>query len=76
MSLKDVIIVKKEHIDLGIQKYGGVLDTELMQLFDLSGLSVKPYLFNDGRILLLYTGQEHGILYASKEVLFNKLDLS
>jgi hypothetical protein len=76
MIVKDIIVVKKEHIQAGIEKYKGVIDSELLELLSLSGLNAKPYLFADGRVLLVYQAQDHGILYASKKVLFDKLDLT
>ncbi len=75
MKTKDIVIVRKEHIEPGIEKYNGRIDSDLEKLFVLSGQEVKPYVFEDGRVLLLYKEQEHGILYASKDVLFSKLDL-
>lgn len=76
MASKDILVVKQEHIQPGIKKYHGVIDSDLEELFARAGLQVEPYQFSDGRILVLYKGQQNGILYASKEVLFNKLDLS
>ena len=76
MVPKDLLVIKQEHIQPGIKKYNGVIATDLQELFALAGLTVDPYLFNDGRILVIYKGQQNGILYASKEVLFDKLDLS
>jgi hypothetical protein len=76
MSIKDIVIVRKEHIEAGIKKYQGKLDNDLMTLFENSGQTVKAYMFADGRVLLLYPLQANGILYVSKEVLFKKLDLS
>lgn len=72
---RDIIIVKKEHIAPGIEKYQGKVDADLEVLFLNSGLEVKPYLFQDGRVLLIYKNQDHGILYSSLETLLKKIDL-
>ncbi len=64
MAPKDVLVIKKEHLQPGIKKYNGVIDSELKELFSLAGLDVEPYLFRDGRILVIYKGQHNGILYA------------
>lgn len=75
-NTKDIVIVRKEHIEPGIKKYDGRVDENLKKLFTLSGIEVTPYLFADGRVLLLYPNQENGILYASTDILFQKLDLA
>jgi len=76
MVQRDILVIKKEHIQPGIKKYQGKIDSDLKALFATAGLEVDPFEFNDGRILVLYKGQQNGILYASKQILFNKLDLS
>ena len=76
MVQKDLLVIKQEHIQPGIKKYNGVIDADLKELFTLAGLDVTPYQFSDGRILVIYKGQQNGILYASKQILFEKLDLS
>lgn len=72
---KDVVLVQSKHIDLGIEKYQGKPDAHLQNLINKARLDYTVYRFNDGRILLVLPHKLSALLYASKEVLFEKLEL-
>lgn len=73
---KDITIVQSKHIDLGIKKYEGKLDLELQSLIKAAGYEYIPYIFKDGRILLVLPFNISAILYANKQVLYKKLQLA
>lgn len=72
---QEVIRVKQEHIEKGIQKYNGVLDDELNATIKRHGFDYTVYLFQDGRILLVLPQNISAFLYQSKDHLYDKLDL-
>ena len=72
---KDIVSVSAIHIEAGIAKYGGVLDTNLADIIKYAGLQYTPYLFNDGRILLVLPKNVSAFLYKDKETLFQALSL-
>ena len=73
---KNIISIASEHIERGIKKYDGKIDAQLEKLIQAAGLTYTPYLFNDGRILLVLPNSGGAFLYASKEVLYNALSLT
>lgn len=70
-----IIKVQLEHIELGILKYGGVVDVHLQTLIKAAGLEYIPYVFKDGRILLVLPNNMGAFLYSNKENLFSVLKL-
>lgn len=73
---KSVVHVLSKHIDAGVAKYKGELDSHLSQLITAAGLSYTPYRFTDGRILLVLPQNTGAFLYDCEETLFEKLNLS
>ena len=73
---KDIVVVRKEHIERGISAYKGTKDPDLEAMFLRSGQEVSIHRFNDGRILVVYTNNQHGLLYRTEDVLFSKVELS
>ena len=73
---KGVVSISPDHIEKGIAKYGGTVDAHLTSLIKSAGLQYKPYLFNDGRILLVLPNNLGAFLYADKDVLFDALSLT
>lgn len=63
------------HIQRGIERYKGVLDTELKTLLAKSNMPYDPYQFADGRVLLVDTVLNFGFLYSTREEVFAKLQL-
>ena len=72
---KDIVTVDPKHIEAGIAKYEGVIDTHLQNLIQCAGLSYTPYLFKDGRVLLVLPNNTAAILYADKDKMFEVLNL-
>ena len=75
MKNKDVVTIDPIHIEAGIKKYEGKVDAHLESLIQSAGLQYKPYVFKDGRVLLVLPNNVAAILYASEEVLFKTLSL-
>jgi hypothetical protein len=75
MSNKEVVIVQSKHIELGIEKYQGKIDEHLQAIVKNAGYEYKTYVFNDGRILLVLPHKISALLYASRELLYAKLQL-
>jgi hypothetical protein len=75
MSDKAVVIVQSKHIALGIEKYKGKIDEHLQSIVKNAGYEYKTYVFNDGRVLLVLPHEISALLYASKELLYAKLQL-
>lgn len=75
MSNKDVIIVQSKHIAPGIEKYQGKIDEHLQAIVKNAGYDYKTYVFNDGRVLLVLPHAISALLYASKDLLYQKLQL-
>ncbi|MBS1683212.1 MAG: hypothetical protein JSS76_00545 [Bacteroidetes bacterium] len=73
---KGVISITANHIEPGIKKYKGEIDAALHNIMKSAGLSFTPYLFNDGRVLLVLPNNTAAFLYASKEVLYETLSLT
>lgn len=72
---KGVVTVSSKHIDAGIAKYNGVIDSHISSLVKSAGLQYNPYLFKDGRILLVLPNNVAAFLYDDKDALFEALDL-
>jgi hypothetical protein len=72
---KGVVSVAPKHIKAGIIKYGGVVEAHLSSLMKGANLQYTPYLFNDGRILLVLPNNLGGFLYDDKETMFKSLSL-
>ena len=68
-------LIAPHHIEPGIKKYQGVIDHHLQQLINNAKLEYTPYVFNDGRILLVMPCNLSAFLYANKEELYAKLSL-
>ena len=75
-NTKGVVLVARGHIEKGIAKYGGVIDTQLTSLIKSAGLQYTPYQFNDGRILLVLPNSLGGFLYDDRETMFAALSLT
>ena len=75
-NTKGVVTVAQGHIDKGIAKYGGVIDAQLTSLIKSAGLQYMPYLFNDGRILLVMPNNLGGFLYDDREAMLEALSLT
>ena len=73
---KSVVSVAPAHIDKGVAKYGGVIDAQLTSLLKAAGLQFTPYIFNDGRILLVMPNNLGGFLYSDREAMFETLNLT
>ena len=73
---KGVVTVAQGHIEKGIAKYQGVIDAQLTSLIKSAGLQYTPYLFNDGRILLVLPNNLGGFLYDDREAMFAALSLT
>lgn len=74
--MKKVITIAAHHIQPGIVKYGGVEDEHLSKLIKSAKLEYIPYVFRDGRILLVLPDKSSALLYANKDVLYQLLDLA
>lgn len=72
---KRVISIAKEHIEPGIKKYRGEIDAHIASLLKAAKLAYTPYLFADGRVLLVLPNNAAAFLYESKDVLFQTLQL-
>jgi hypothetical protein len=72
---KKIVTVASNHIEAGIKKYGGQVDAHLASLIKSAGLTYTPYLFTDGRILLVLPNNISAILYPDNETFFEQLDL-
>ena len=72
---RGVISISANHIEAGIAKYKGVQDETISKLIKFSGLEYTPYLFNDGRVLLVLPNNIAAFLYDDKEALFDALSL-
>lgn len=71
-----IIIVKKEHLQRGIEKYQAKIEPHLQSLLTRAGFNYEVYLFNDQRVLLVLPNQLSGILYPNKDVMLAKLSLN
>lgn len=71
---KEIITVASHNIEKGIQKYGGKVDAHLSSLIKGANLTYTPYLFNDGRILLVMPNNISAF-YSDQEFLFQHLNL-
>jgi hypothetical protein len=73
MTSHKIIRVKKEHIPLGIEKYKGKFDEELARHLKNAKLDYIPYLFEDGRVLMVLEILETAFLYPSQKAVFETL---
>ena len=72
---KEIVSVAREHIQPGIKKYQGKVDSQLAKLIAIAGFNYTPYLFNDGRVLLVLPHDSAAFIYQSKEHVYKKLNL-
>jgi len=72
---KKIITVSGLHIEPGIEKYGGKIDEHLAVLIKNAGLTYTPYIFMDGRVLLVLPKNVSAFLYPDMETLFRNLNL-
>ena len=61
--------ILQHHIEPGIAKYKGKEDGYLQVLLDTANMQYTPYVFEDGRIMLVNPKREFGLLYDSEEEL-------
>ncbi len=73
MANHKIINVKAEHIQPGIEKYKGKLDSELARHLKNAQLDYMPYVFEDGRVLMVLEVMNTGFLYPSKQAVFETL---
>ena len=66
--------VHQRHIKKGLEKYEGKLDEALHRVLQSSDWNYTPYLFKDGRILLVYENELYGLLYENKAALFQHME--
>ena len=69
------IVVHKDHLQRGINKYNGRVDTHIQQLLVHAHIRATPYIFADGRVLLVYDQQSYGILYPTTASFYKRLSL-
>lgn len=72
---KKVVLVKEKYIDRAIEKYKGEIDQSLEAVLTNGGLTFTPYVFQDNRVLLVSASKTFGLLYPSKNVLFEFVNL-
>lgn len=70
-----IVKVRKEHIEKGIDKYKGVRQADIEQLFAQGKLEAKVYRFEDGRMLVHYAVIDNALLYPNEEALMNSIIL-
>lgn len=68
-----IINVKAEHIQLGIEKYKGKFDESLARHLKNAQLEYIPYVFEDGRVLMVLEIMNTGFLYPSKQAVYETL---
>ncbi len=71
---KTKTLVHSKHIDLGIEKYKGVLSDKIQIHLDNNKWNFKAYLFQDKRVLLVYPGKTFGLLYTSENDLYEDME--
>lgn len=67
MAERKSTLVQKRHIQAGIKKYEGRIDSVLQALIEHSALKYTPYRFQDGRYLLVYEGELYGLLFPDRQ---------
>jgi hypothetical protein len=75
MKGKKVVKVAPEHIQAGIDRYGGVIDLHLPNIIVAAGLHYTPYTFKDGRILLVLPDNLAAFLYIDEQTVYLTLSL-
>lgn len=75
MNKQKALSVAPSHIEPGIKKYGGQISEHLHKVIKASGLDYTPYVFTDGRILLVLPNKTAAFLYSSDESLYGSLRL-
>ncbi len=75
MVRQEVIVVAEKHIEAGIKKYDGKIDSHIQRLLSNAQMSYVPYRFSDGRILLVLPNNSGAFLYSNEQTLFEKLSL-
>ena len=73
MSDHKILKVKQEHIQPGIEKYKGKLDAELQRHLKNAELDYLPYVFEDGRVMMVLEMMEIAFLYPNKQAVFETL---
>ncbi len=73
MSDHKIIQVKKEHIQPGIEKYKGEIDPALQRHLKNADLDYMPYVFEDGRVMMVLEVMQVAFLYPSKQAVFETL---
>ncbi|MEZ5007945.1 MAG: hypothetical protein R2728_12750 [Chitinophagales bacterium] len=73
MSSEPIIHVKSEHIQPGIEKYKGKVDEDLQRHLKNAKLEYIPYVFEDGRVMMVLEMMNTAFLYPSKKAVFNTL---
>lgn len=75
MADKKIIAVRASQIDRGIQVYGGEIDHHLQAVIKGASLEYTPYVFKDGRILLVLPNRISAFLYSDRDELYKSLSL-
>ena len=75
MKAKNVVRVAPEHIQAGIDKYGGIIDLHLQNIIVAAGLHYTPYTFKDGRVLLVLPNNLTAFLYIDEQTVYDTLSL-
>lgn len=70
-----IVVVAAKHIEPGIKKYNGTLDAHLKALFEREGFQYEPYVFEDGRVLVVIPSSSSALLYPDIETLYKSVDL-
>lgn len=70
-----IVKVRPEHIEKGIEKYGGVRDKYLNSLLLHADLQYTAYRFEDNRILLVLPNNLAAFLYENEDHFFYLLNL-
>ncbi len=74
-SSKVKTLVQAQHIDKGIEVYGGQPNPNIQRHLEQINWNYEAYQFKDGRVLLVYPDRSFGILYASVNSLYQEMDL-
>ncbi len=67
-------LVQAKHIEKGIEKYQGKPNPVIKKHLDNINWNYTPYLFSDGRVMLVYPDNSFAILYSSTESLYQDMD--
>ena len=67
-------LVHSKHIDLGIEKYKGVLSPTIQIHLDNNNWNFTAYLFEDKRVMVVYPGKTFALLYQSEDALYDDME--